>query len=102
MRSLRKILVAAHVDSCTKFVEVCRAAKRVKSPETGGGPKSSKGQSSSRPNYKSSGPVKEGYRVPMQLCSTTRSKPWVYHNFMGFMMVRLLRLERVLLVQVCV
>ena len=36
-----------------------RAAKRVKGPKQGGG-KQSQGQSKSAPNYKSSGPIKEG------------------------------------------
>ncbi|CAK0752347.1 hypothetical protein CVIRNUC_002139 [Coccomyxa viridis] len=41
-----------------RFVPI-RAAKRVKGPKQGGG-KQSQGQSKSAPNYKSSGPIKEG------------------------------------------
>ena len=39
-----------------------RAAKRVKGPKQGGG-KQSQGQSKSAPNYKSSGPIKEGCKL---------------------------------------
>lgn len=49
-------------DACCNWsymLSMHRAAKRVKGPKQGGG-KQSQGQSKSAPNYKSSGPIKEG------------------------------------------